>query len=335
MIKQVFAVVLAAALSVSAAGGKKQGDAVRAGGKQTGEVKADSMVYDQPTEWRVYSADGPAHAFAVQGNVLWLAGDAVVAEINMRGKKSDIQKIKALGSMEAAGISAIVIDRAGGVWFGGPNGLANKTGTQVTVYTADNGLADTKINALAVGQDGGVWAGTDNGANVYQAGSWKKYTTKEGLVSNKIQAILVDNKGNVWLGTDKGISVLNSGKWTSHTMKNGLSWNDTKAFGFDSKKGMLWAAVGDKDVNCWDGQKWSVYMEIQPGIDAIMVDSQSRIWVGSPTGLVKFNGDDWISDPKQLGIPGTQIFQMYCDDGGNLWYANENGVVRLANPYPY
>jgi ligand-binding sensor domain-containing protein len=335
MIKQAVAMVLAAALAAGAAGGKKQSDAVRAGGKQTGEVKADSMVYDQPTEWRVYSADGAAHAFAIQGDVIWVAGEATVASINMRGKKNDVQRIKMLGTMEAGGIVAIVVDRVGGVWFGGPNGLACKNGTQATVYTADNGLADTKVNALAVGQDGGVWAGTDAGANLYQAGTWKKFTTKEGLVSNKVQTILVDDKGSVWVGTDKGISVLSMGKWTSHTMKNGMSWNDTKALGYDRKKGTIWAAVGEKDVNSYDGQKWNVYMEIQAGIDAIMVDSQSRIWFGSPTGLVKFNGDDWISDPKQLGIPASQVFQMFCDDGGNLWYANENGVVRLENPYPH
>ena len=118
-------------------------------------------------------------------------------------------------------------------------------------------------------------------------------------------------------------------------MKKGLSWNDVKALAQDSRKNVIWAAVGEKDVNCFENGKWNTYMEIQPGITSIMVDTQSRIWFGSETGLLKFNGDEWISDPKQLGIPAAQVFSLHRDNGGNLWFAMESGVVRLANPYPF
>ena len=57
--------------------------------------------------------------------------------------------------------------------------------------------------------------------------------------------------------------------------------------------------------------------------------------VCSETGLLKFNGDEWITDSKQLGIPAAQVQQLYRDEGGNLWFATETGVVKLNNPYPY
>ena len=38
---------------------------------------------------------------------------------------------------------------------------------------------------------------------------------------------------------------------------------------------------------------------------------------------------------SRLGIPAKQITQMYKDDGGNLWYGMETGVIRLENPYPH
>ncbi|MBN1127365.1 MAG: hypothetical protein JXA71_00155 [Chitinispirillaceae bacterium] len=313
----------------------KQDGPEKAGGKQSGEVKADSMVYDQPTEWRVYSIDGPAKAFALQGDALWCATDGEVGIINMRGKKSDVQRFKTLGSMPAEGIIAIVIDRQGGVWFGGPNGVAQKSGTTFTAYSSNNGLSDNNVTSIAIGNDGGVWVGTEKGLNVYVNGSWKKYSTKDGLVSNKIQVLLADKKGTLWVGTNKGISIWKGAKWSSQTMKNGLSWNDVKALAHDSKTGLVWAAVGEKDVNSFNGQNWSVYMEIQQGITSIMVDTHSRIWFGSETGLIKFNGEEWISDPGKHGVPAAQVFQMYCDEGGNHWFANENGVLRMANPYPY
>jgi ligand-binding sensor domain-containing protein len=118
-------------------------------------------------------------------------------------------------------------------------------------------------------------------------------------------------------------------------MKNGLSWNDTKALAYDAKKNMIWAAVGDKDMNAYDGKSWKVFMEVGDGIVAIMADTQSRIWISTATGLMKFNGDEWVTDPQKIGITAAQVTQMQCDDKGNLWFGMESGVLKLDNPYPY
>jgi ligand-binding sensor domain-containing protein len=118
-------------------------------------------------------------------------------------------------------------------------------------------------------------------------------------------------------------------------MKNGMSWNDTKALAYDGRKNMIWAAVGDQDVNTFDGKAWNTYMNIQMGIKSIMVDTQSRVWFGYDQGLIKFNGEEWISDAKKHGIPAVMVTQMHRDGKGNLWFASQNGVVFLTNPYPY
>jgi len=322
------------ALSVAAAG--KTATSTKAGGRQSGEVKADSMVYDSPTEWRIFTIDGPGIAFALDADLLWIASDKAVASMGAsRTKKSEVVRYKKLGNMEPSGVARIAVDKQGGVWFGSNGGVAIKNGTTFTNYNADKGLSDNNVTAIVVTADNDVWVGTENGLNLYSSGSWKKYLTKDGLVSNKIQCLLVDKNGSLWVGTDKGISVYSMGKWTTHSMKNSMSWNDTKALGLDSRNGTVWAAVGEKDVNTWDGKSWNVYMDIGAGITSIMVDSQGRVWFGSATGLIKFNGDDWISDTKKLGVPAAQIHQLYKDDKGNLWYGMESGVIRLENPYPH
>lgn len=335
MIKRLLAVLMIGALSVFAAG-NKAASPTKAKGKQDGEVKADSMVYDQPTEWRIFSAEGPSLAFAIQGDLLWIASDKLVASMGTSTKKkSEMVRYKKVGDISPEGITCIAADRQGGVWFGSKAGVAAKNGSLFTTYTVNNGLSDDGVTAMVVTPDNGVWVGTENGLNLYSAGSWKKYSTKDGLVSNKIQALLVDKNGNVWAGTDKGISVYGAGKWTTHSMKNGMSWNDTKALGLDPRNGAVWVAVGEKDVNTYDGKAWNVYMDIAQGIASIMVDSQGRVWLGTATGLIKFNGDEWVNDPSKLGVPAKQINQMYKDDDGNLWYGMETGVIRLDNPYPH
>ncbi|MBN2188523.1 MAG: hypothetical protein JW699_03635 [Chitinispirillaceae bacterium] len=322
MVKTSLAALLIAAAPVMAAGGKK--------------ARADSMVYDTPVEWRLFSIDWPVRAFALQGTTLWCGTERFVASINTRsGKKLEAQRLRELGGMSAENITSIAVDKQGRIWFGGPEGAAMKSGAQVTVFTSENGLSEGRVNVIAAAEDGSVWVGTDNGANRYKDGTWTPFTVKEGLVSNKIQCLLTDARGAVWFGTDKGISVYDGSSWKTQTMKNGMSWNDTKAMGFDRRKETVWAAVGEKDVNCFDGEKWNVYMDIQQGIVAIMVDSQSRIWFGSAAGIMKFNGDDWVSDPKQLGVPVAPAYQLFCDEKGNMWFGLETGVVFRTNPYPF
>ena len=335
MVKQILAVIIIGAMAVFSAGNKATSSA-KAKGSQEENVKADSMVYDQPTQWRIFSADGPSLAFAVQGNLLWIASDKQVASMGTSAKKkSEMVRYKKVGEVSPDAISCIAVDRQGGVWFGSKAGVAVKNGSQFTTYTTANGLSDNGVTAIVVTPDNGVWIGTENGLDLFSGGSWKSYSTKEGLVSNKVRAMLVDKNGNVWVGTDKGISVYGAGKWTTHTTKNGMSWNDTKALGLDSRNGTVWAAVGEKDINTYDGKAWNVYMDIAQGIVSIMVDTQSRVWLGTATGLVKFNGEEWVNDPSKLGVPAKQVNQMYNDEDGNLWYGMENGVIRLDNPYPH
>jgi ligand-binding sensor domain-containing protein len=294
---------------------------------------ADSIVYEKPTEWKVYASGAPVIAFTLQRDNLWyITKDDLISSST---KKSEVAKYPKLGNIPAAELTCVAEDHTGRIWAGGKNGIAVRSGTTFTNYTVENGLPDNSVNAIVVGKDGSVWVGTDNGVGVFQNNAWKVYKSADGLAGDKATAMVVDNNGAVWIGSNKGISVYSGGSFAIHNMKNGLSWNDVKALAVDPKTNMIWAAVGEKDVNSFDGATWKTYMDIQTDLSSIMVDTHSRVWFGSPSGLMKFNGEEWISDPKQLGIPANQVNAMYRDAGGNLWFAMENGVVRLSNPYPY
>ncbi|MCX7725622.1 MAG: hypothetical protein N2053_02105 [Chitinispirillaceae bacterium] len=295
------------------------------------KVKAKEIRYDQPTEWSLYNADKPVVTFTISGDELWYATEEMVYCASI--KKHTVQNYPKLGSLPATEVTSMTTDRTT-VWIGGKNGVAMKGGKDFTVYTAENGLPDNSVNALGAG-GGKVWIGTDKGLAMYSGGSFKKFTVQDGLPHEKIQAIIVDDNGKVWVGTPKGIGCYDGSKWTVYNMKNGLSWNNVKTFAYDPRKNTIWAAVGDKDINSFSNGKWSVYMEIQEGITSLMVDTQSRLWVGSTSGLMKYNGEEWINDPKKLNIPATQVNWMMRDSAGNLYFACENGIVRLLNPYPY
>ncbi|MDG5815279.1 two-component regulator propeller domain-containing protein [Chitinispirillales bacterium ANBcel5] len=298
---------------------------------QGDEVVADSISYETPVEWQIFSAPLPVNTFALQGQTLWYATDEEVVAQPLRQQR--VQNYTQLGSVTGVGVTSIVTDASGNVWFGSPEGVAVRRGNSFSSYTEEDGLPGNNVLSVAAAPNGGVWVGTESGAALYSNGSWQAFTTEDGLAGDKVQALVVDSKGTVWFGTNRGISEYNGTSWTTHDMRSGLSWNDTKALGYDERRGVVWAAVGERDVNSFDGNEWRVFMGIEPDITSIMVDTSGRVWFGTRTGLLRFNGEIWVDDIARLGPPVAQVFGMHMDQSGNLWFAMESGVLRYSNPY--
>jgi ligand-binding sensor domain-containing protein len=295
------------------------------------EVKADSVSFDKPNEFRIYRSNSPVKAFVVVGDVVWYATDEIVTSLNIRTNAQ--QRFPRLGTIASEGVKAMAVDGSGQIWIASPGGVAVRSGNNFTAYTAENGLPDNNALSLAVSK-GDVWVGTANGAARFRNGSWTTFTTEQGLVSNKVQAVVVDSKGTVWFGTDRGINSFDGSKWQLYDARQRhLEWNDVKALAVEPGTDVIWAATGPKDIARFDGKEWRKYMEIHPGVTSIMNDTR-RTWFGSPTGLFRLNTDgEWVFDPNRLGIPASQVYQMFRDGRGDLWFAMEQGVLWLNNPY--
>jgi len=295
--------------------------------------KADSVVYQtEDVQWNTYPSAQAVKAFAFDGTTLWYTDGVAFKSLNTAKKR--LSEAPSVAGVNPADVTCMAADNAGAFWFGTQTGVVMMTAKANTRFTAQSGLADDGVLCIA-GVGARVWVGTAKGASCYSAGAWKTYTSKDGLIDDKINCICTDDPGRTWFGTQKGISSFDGGMWKSYSMKTGLSWNNTQALGFDRKAGILWAAVGESDINAWDGKEWRQYISIQAGITSILVDTQSRIWFGHEGGLVKFNGDEWVNDPGKLGVTVSQVNQMLRDAQGNLWFGTEKGVVKMMNPYPH
>jgi ligand-binding sensor domain-containing protein len=294
------------------------------------------VVYEQGFQWKMFPALKPVTSFAVVNNSVWYATEAgLYSQDITRGVKP--MEYSTIASVPSAGVSVLAVDATNNIWIGTASGAVQKSNSGFKLFNTENGLSDNTVNAILPLKNGKIWVGTNNGACVYQAGAWTTYSSAQGLAGDEVRACAVDKNGTVWLGTNKGISSFDGTTWTSHTMNNGLSWNDTKAIACDPRNGNVWAAVGDKDINCYEvkNKAWKVFMEVGAEIRCIMVDTQGRVWIGTADGLMKFNGDEWVSDPQKIGITANKAAAMFRDEQGNLWFGMETGVLKLNNPYPY
>lgn len=99
-------------------------------------------------------------------------------------------------------VRALLIDKAGSLWTGGPAGVVHwdlQTSTP-TVYAIRDDPENTNVVALSQTPDGAIWAGTfGNGIARYDGRRWQSFTTETGLPGNYINDQAVTPGGELWL----------------------------------------------------------------------------------------------------------------------------------------
>src|SRR5882757_10546627 len=53
----------------------------------------------------------------------------------------------------------------------------------------------------------------------------------------------------------------------------------------------------------------------------ITQDKEGFIWIGTETGVSRFDGTHFRSFTTAEGLPDTEVLQMFCDSKGRVWMA--------------
>lgn len=158
---------------------------------------------------------------------------------------------------------------------------------------------------LAIAEDAThIWAGTTGGlvsidkltGNI---GHFNK--TNSGLSDNYVLSIAIDNNGNKWIGTKQaGLAKFDNVNWTVYyPMGNSLPHDEITSLCFHN--GTLWIGTKSSGFTSYDGQNWAIYnATTHPGapfqingVSSIAVEQNGKIWIGTNTALVGFDGNNW------------------------------------------
>ena len=129
-------------------------------------------------------------------------------------------------------------------------------------------------------------------------------------------------------------------KWTCYTDKQELLVDNQRLLGaFEYVDGSTWF-VTDKGINIYKNGNWITHNKktelLKNKIGAYMVDSENRIWIGTGTpdmffdgyatgqlyqgGVVIYDGEKWeAKNTKEMGIKSPVITMMYEASNGDIW----------------
>jgi len=247
-------------------------------------------------------------------------------------------------------IRCLAEDKSNNLWIGtliGLNKIDLKTG-KVTLFT-DKKIQNTKISSIVFSEDNTPYIATLNGVYFYNSKTDKFQQLKKDIkghqLKNKyIRTLYIDSKNFLWIGTwETGYDVynLNTNLFTDYPYlkdKQLLIVNNI----FEDDRHNIWLSTWDKygvirienphqpslsKITVFYPQK-NENSTVSPVVYAISQDnSNGNILLATANGLqiieqaYRFEKQVQLNKSNSIKISGNEIFSMYIDRSGLLWYS--------------
>ncbi|MEQ8926161.1 MAG: two-component regulator propeller domain-containing protein [Fulvivirga sp.] len=177
------------------------------------------------------------------------------------------------------GITSIIQDREGTVWFGSDgDGLFKLATESFLFFGEEHGLTNLPITTIITDSEGDIWLGSfGNGLSTYNGKSFTDINQNGAL--NYITCSTKGTDGTLWFGTrSSGIYEYKNKTFKNYTTADGLVYDATRQ---------------------------------------LYIDKNSNLWIGAVNGLSKYDGTRFINFTKQNGLADNVIWGIseYKEDG--------------------
>ncbi|HEX3435711.1 MAG TPA: two-component regulator propeller domain-containing protein [Pseudacidobacterium sp.] len=232
-------------------------------------------------------------------------------------------------------VSCLLNASDGHIWIGTTNGLGEFDGKTMHVYTTRDGLPDTRITGLFEDRQHAVWVATGHGIARIFSGHVESFAQQQGLSSNQVIAFYEDREGNLWLGTESGgVGVLRDRKFTTYTSQDGLT-DDLVRSVFQTRSGVVLAGTNGGGVNQYTNGRFApltgaASLSSRVAL-ALADDKQGNLWVGTPDGLNRIDGNHTSVFTSADGLADDFVRSLYTDHGGALWIGTRRGLSRYRD----
>ncbi len=259
-------------------------------------------------------------------------------------------------------VTAIAEDNAGNKIFGvAGKGIFKYDGKKMLMLKMpkDCYAATSDIISLACDSKNIIWVGTAQGLVKCEGETF----TNIPFESTKIQVItniVLTASDKVYISglvmgdtsyVGGGLSFFNGADWTNMNKSNSdMPDGELSELMLDSK-GHLWAIPGKNDMGVakYDGKNWKHFTNgnglSSNFIHAITTNKSGKVWLGSPKGVMEYNGSEWTTRPFTNGFSpkltdylsrsgdrsSLDISALAVEDNGTVWIGTRNmGLISLS-----
>ncbi len=196
----------------------------------------------------------------------------------------------------------------------------------MTIYTTADGLPGNDVRDIKLDSKNNLWfTFPGHGTATFNGKTWSSITASPSqLLSNSVTVLDETSSGTIVIGTSEGLSILSaSNVWSSVTdpvsgmnvsaikvASNGWVWVGTQNQGFFINKGTGFV----KTLSA----KYSNVNAIEEGL-------AENIFLGTDSGIIRWNGTDYSYIKKSDGLPAEKVTALRYDSRGRLWIGTVGG----------
>lgn len=293
---------------------------------------------------------------------MWIGFDRLADGVSVGAWRDGVLTFPTAGSAPQAATTAILEDRAGGVWAVSGGALHRwRHGRWDVVHTGALGRAtvvsvrEDAAGALWIGTRQGVFRTRDGEAFELVAPGIARETSqsadgtlwmtdpvhgarRHGATTPVIgldgwgMRVLHDARGNLWVGTT------GQGLWRVRDTTAGAPLIERATIQTGLSSDAVESLLEDRDGNIWVGTMLGLHsltpqdlMPLASGalVRAILPEPDGSVWVGTASGLMQFRQDGGAWRGRVAG-PRLDIRSLFRDARGRAWANTDHGLRLLA-----
>ena len=132
----------------------------------------------------------------------------------------------------------------------------------------------------------------------------------------------------IWFATLAGVARIEAGQVKVYSEADGL---ETELFHavVATAGGFVFAATS-RGVAVFDGQSWQFPDVLDVEARSIAQDGSGRLWIGTPTGLLVYDGQSVTEKAPRLGLVGGHVDDVATDHLGRVWARSSEGIAIVT-----
>jgi diguanylate cyclase (GGDEF)-like protein len=233
------------------------------------------------------------------------------------------------------GITQILRDRTGDLWFGTVNrGLLRLGALGLERLDTAEDLPNSRVLALFEDREGSLWVGTNGGLMRLGHAPFSTLARRQGLSDDYVRALIELDDGSLLIGTSQGLSRLQGERATPVTAGGALQ--QTSVLSLARSRQGYW--VGTYTGGAMRVHEGAVVQRVgrEQGLPsnevrAMLESSEGRVWLGTTQGLARVDGEVLRVYRSVDGLPSERIGALHETPDGSLWIGTVAGLARLRD----